>query len=677
MFYMHKKRTLLFFLTTIFLWGLLIGCNESSSSKNSGSEITGSKDVENTWYKDADGDGYGDLATPLLQTVQPAGYVSNSGDCADYDATIYPGAAELCDGKDNNCNGVVDENACEPANQKISGRITNLNDAKAYITEASFLQIVPSDSQMVFTTDAQGRKTYTSNLAFIDIPTDGSFVFETYGLVPGRYVIAVQLLKPYGPQSDEIPFLATAKDQLAIIVIPESGDTPFEIDLGNVIIPTPEPADVTQTGSVLAAPNGVSATDGTFEDKIRVTWNVSQGATSYEVYRAASFAGQQVKVATTSATFYDDKGLPCGVDYYYWVKAKNASGASDLFFNDLGFIRCPTTEVIIPDEDTGEPGTDPDVPDVTEQPEVLVAPTGLAATDGLYPEKVTITWNEVTGATSYEVYRHSDCCGTRTKIGTTSATSFNDTLEDSLLPASIYYYWVKATNTKTTSSYSDRDSGYKLLKPLRPINVAASDGTYVGRIHVTWQPGKYPVTDLSCDNTCGGLARVDKVSEYEIYRSDWVKGTKTKIGTTTSTWFDDYDIPCSTCENIYYYWIVAKNAAGTSQYSDDDTGYAYRTLPDPNDIRATDGTIPYCVKIYWSSVAGAKSYDIFRSPSLDGIKTKIGSILADCGTCGTYTYLDTNPVCPEIYYYWVKSVDSKGYTGCRFYFNDTGYCAGD
>ena len=170
---------------------------------------------------------------------------------------------------------------------------------------------------------------------------------------------------------------------------------------------------------------------------------------------------------------------------------------------------------------------------------------------------------------------------------------------------------------------------------------------------------------------------VEKVSEYEVYRSELPNGTKTKIGTTSSTSFDDYDIPCDTCENIYYYWIVAKNAAGSSKYCDNDTGFAYRTISDPSDIRATDGTIPFCVKIYWSAVAGAKSYDIFRSTSLDGTKTKIGSILADCGTCGTYTYLDTNPVCPEIYYYWVKSVDINGYTSCKCYFHDTGYCGGD
>ena len=145
------------------------------------------------------------------------------------------------------------------------------------------------------------------------------------------------------------------------------------------------------------------------------------------IYRASSFTGQQIKIASTTVTADDDTAMPCGVDYYYWVRAKNASGTSDLFFNDLGFIRCPAP----PDNDTDDPDTDPEVPDVTE-PEVLDAPTGISATDGLYPEKVNITWNAVEGATSYEIYRHSDCCGERTKIGTTSNKSFDDTFDDSV-----------------------------------------------------------------------------------------------------------------------------------------------------------------------------------------------------------------------------------------------------
>ncbi|MES2622656.1 MAG: MopE-related protein [Bacteroidota bacterium] len=80
------------------------GLTDRNISYNSGNLVP--------FWQDGDGDGYG-LVTgpyPAFYGCPPvAGYATVPGDCADNDAAIYPGAPELCDGKDNNCDGLSDD----------------------------------------------------------------------------------------------------------------------------------------------------------------------------------------------------------------------------------------------------------------------------------------------------------------------------------------------------------------------------------------------------------------------------------------------------------------------------------------------------------------------------------------------------------------------------------------
>ncbi|WP_300667691.1 PilC/PilY family type IV pilus protein [Desulfoluna sp.] len=63
------------------------------------------------YFADSDGDTYGNPSASIVSSsaTPPFGYVTDNTDCDDSDANTYPGATELCDGKDNNCDGDIDE----------------------------------------------------------------------------------------------------------------------------------------------------------------------------------------------------------------------------------------------------------------------------------------------------------------------------------------------------------------------------------------------------------------------------------------------------------------------------------------------------------------------------------------------------------------------------------------
>ena len=60
------------------------------------------------WYADLDGDTYGDPTRMFMACVQPDATVDNADDCNDYEVTISPVGVELCNGHDDDCDGVTD-----------------------------------------------------------------------------------------------------------------------------------------------------------------------------------------------------------------------------------------------------------------------------------------------------------------------------------------------------------------------------------------------------------------------------------------------------------------------------------------------------------------------------------------------------------------------------------------
>ena len=261
------------------------------------------------------------------------------------------------------------------------------------------------------------------------------------------------------------------------------------------------------------------------------------------------------------------------------------------------------------------------------------SPTGVSATDGSSTANCTVSWGAVSGATSYNVYRHtSNSSGSATTLKTgVTGTSYADT---TATPGTLFYYWVKAVNSAGTSGFSASDSGYRKLSA--PA-ISAATGTKTG-VALAW-------------------GAVTGATHYRVFRATSATGTKTALGSwqTGRTYTDT----SGTAGTTYYYFVqAAMNASGTrpSDYSASKTG-AKMALPSAvSTVSASDGTSTASVSLSWSAVSGAATYMVYRSPQGAGSDK---AVVVTSGISST-SYADSN-VTPGVRYdYWVRAVNSVG-----------------
>ncbi len=107
-------------------------CDEKDNNCNS---FTDEGLVNKIYYKDADGDENGNLYSSIIACSIPAGYVTNHDDCDDNNKLIYLDADELCNGKDDDCDGEID-NGAVPLKYFFDGDSDGYGDANGTAIES-------------------------------------------------------------------------------------------------------------------------------------------------------------------------------------------------------------------------------------------------------------------------------------------------------------------------------------------------------------------------------------------------------------------------------------------------------------------------------------------------------------------------------------------------------------
>ncbi len=261
---------------------------------------------------------------------------------------------------------------------------------------------------------------------------------------------------------------------------------------------------------------------------VRITWPVSASATGYRIYRRsgskvvaiANISASSIKSGTTTTSYLDSSAnLTSGTTYQYTVriyygKGNVATASVDSLNNWSGYTWSKFTYL-----------STPTVPTVVANNEY--------DTNG-----IKVTWDKVTGAAGYYIYRRTSTSGTWSRIATVSSGStivYLDTSVTSLAAGTTCYYTVRAfDSTKSYLSYYNTTGSVCIYLPMPEdltVGAPSSSGTTL-----TW-------------------SKVNGATSYIVYRRKNGSSSWSRVQTVTTNSYTDTAVTSKS--TLYFYTIVA------------------------------------------------------------------------------------------------------------------------
>jgi len=303
---------------------------------------------------------------------------------------------------------------------------------------------------------------------------------------------------------------------------------------------------------------------------VYISWSSVSYASDYKLYRATSSSGSYQQIYWGEKCTYTDSGyhLSPNTRYYYKVSAGNNSGWSSKSSYKYVTTKKPT-------------------PDTPNRPSVDT--TGATSN--------SISWNSVTYADKYRLYRATSSSGSYQQIYYGSNLSYSDS-GSHLLPNTRYYYKVSAGND---SGWSGKSS-YKYVTTKKPTPVT---------------PNRPSVNTTGPTSNSISWSSVSYADNYKLYRATSSSGSYQQIYYGVNLSYTDSGSHLLSGTR-YYYKVSAGNATGWSNQS------SYREVTTKNYKPITPGKPSAIangqtnIAISWNSIRYATLYRLYRSSSSSG-----------------------------------------------------------
>ncbi len=384
------------------------------------------------------------------------------------------------------------------------------------------------------------------------------------------------------------------------------------------------PAGPASVVAAFPAPGNFKAEKVVGQESVNLSWGSVSGSTGYEVYRSDSETGQYSlisKVQGVSTLQYTDNTVINGRTYFYKVNAYLTQGGIDISGNQTSAVK-----VVVSD------GAGP--------------VTNLKAESTGY-NSAQISWDVVSGADGYNVYRSTSVSGTYSLAGSSTTGSFS---QSGLSTGGTYYFKVRAYRTQGSQKVEGPDAGPVSAKPVNAAPESLKLSKATGGFKLTWT------------KSAGATG-------YDIYRSESKTGTYKVVGTVaganTLTYTDTAGLGVG---KTYYYKVAAYRnmSSGKVTGADSPIMQATKSTPKPENL-AGKGQNTSSIKLTWNRPEGALGYYIYRSTNKSG---GYKSIKLMTSSASALSYTDSKDLAPGTKYYYkvipyilVDGNKVKGITG--------------